>query len=279
MDSVRVVVLPWQALGPVRSLRKEKLDVLLDLGQWTRLEAICSFLSGARYTLGFATPGQRRHFAYDEAVAHCSDVHELENYRRLVARFGVESRSEPSITVPDSAVEPPVARPYVVFHLWPGGFRSNLKEWPEESWRVLAARLAAEGFSVVLTGAAGDAKRTEAFALSTGSNGARPLSVAGRYGLGDLVGVLGAASCVVSVNTGVMHLAATIGVPTVALNGPTSEGRWGPVGPHAVSVNSATPDCGYLNLGFEYDGKRVDCMEGISVDRVAEAVLRLTSDG
>jgi ADP-heptose:LPS heptosyltransferase len=80
------------------------------------------------------------------------------------------------------------------------------------------------------------------------------------------------------VNTGVMHLAAATGATTVALNGPTSEARWGPIGERAVSVNSDLPGCGYLNLGFEYDRGRPDCMRAISVDRVTEAVLALTGD-
>ena len=38
---------------------------------------------------------------------------------------------------------------------------------------------------------------------------------------------------------------------------------------------SDLPGCGYLNLGFEYEGRRTDCMSGISVDRVASATLEL----
>jgi ADP-heptose:LPS heptosyltransferase len=69
-----------------------------------------------------------------------------------------------------------------------------------------------------------------------------------------------------------MHLAAAVGAPTIALNGPTSAARWGPIGPNVVCVDSELPGCGYLNLGFEYDGRRTDCMQGISVERVATAV-------
>jgi heptosyltransferase-3 len=283
IEGVSVVVLPmarpWTA---VRRLRRERVDVLLDLGQWTRLDGLCSFLSGARYTLGFETPGQRRHFAYDVTVTHSSTVHELENFRRLVETFGVEPRAMPMVETPDPGekLALPAPRPYVVFHLWPGGFRSWLKEWPADSWRALATHVAEEGFSVVLTGSAGDVRRTEEFIRSSGGSAtARFVNVAGRYPLRELAGVLREASCVVSVNTGVMHLAATVGAPTVALNGPTSELRWGPIGPRAVSVNSGRPGCGYLNLGFEYDQGRTDCMEGISVERVVETVHRLSSRG
>ena len=99
------------------------------------------------------------------------------------------------------------------------------------------------------------------------------MSVAGRFRVSELVDVLAHARCVVSVNTGVMHLAAAVGVATIALNGPTSSERWGPIGADVVCVDSELAGCGYLDLGFEYDGRRTDCMAGISVDRVAAAAL------
>lgn len=279
VPGVEVVALPmgepWEA---VRRLRERRLDVLADFGQWTRVEALLACLSRARWTIGFETPGQRRHHCYDETVRHADDVHELENYRRLAARLGVESRSLPALSPNGAAVDMPDGR-FVVFHLWPGGYRSELKEWPLSSWRELALRLAERGYSILLTGSDADAARTEAFASSCNGVGERIESVAGRYRLGELVDLLHGSSCVVSVNTGVMHLAAAAGAPTVALNGPTSEARWGPVGERAVSVNSELPGCGYLNLGFEYDGRRTDCMRGISVERVVEAVLAVANDG
>jgi heptosyltransferase I len=61
-------------------------------------------------------------------------------------------------------------------------------------------------------------------------------------------------------------------VLTIGLNGPTSSRRWGPIGSRAVSLDSTLPGCGFLNLGFEYDGQREDCMAGVGVERVAAAV-------
>jgi ADP-heptose:LPS heptosyltransferase len=283
LQGVRVVALPMSApWAAVQRLRRERLDVLLDLGQWTRLEALCSLVARARFTVGFATNGQRRHLVYDEQVPHSSEVHELENFRRVVAALGVDSRSLPSI--PISGVEGdadlPAPSPYVVFHMWPGGLRSELKEWPAASWHALASRLGAVGLSIVLTGSRADADRTASFVEGFASTkDARLVNCAGRYGIEQLVGALRESSCVVSVNTGVMHLAAAVGAPTVALNGPTSELRWGPVGARAVSVNSELPGCGYLNLGFEYERGPAECMLGISVERVADAVMRIRSDG
>jgi heptosyltransferase-3 len=279
VPGVRIVELPaarpWAALP---KLRRERLDALLDFGQWSRVEALYAALSGARWTAGFATLGQRRHYAYDATVSHSAAVRELDNFRRLVATLGVQSRSVPRFDPSPSGESPPVTDPYVVFHLWPGGFRSELREWPAESWRALVRRIADAGFSIVLTGGPADAERTAEFARSCGELSARVTPVAGRYGLDALIDVLAHARCVVSVNTGVMHLAAATGIPTVALNGPTSSLRWGPIGPNVACIDSDLPGCGFLNLGFEYDGRRTDCMRGISVDRVADATLERARD-
>ena len=274
VDGTRVIELP--AAKPwivIPRLRGQRLDALVDLGQWTRVEAVYSALSGARWTAGFATPGQRRHHAYDAVVPHSARVHELDNFRRLVGLLGVDSRTEPSFTPLLAKRDPLVPTPYAVFHLWPGGFRSELREWPSESWRALTRHFANEGFSIVLSGGPADAERTEAFVLSCGGLEERMLSLAGRCPLTELINVLAGAWCVVSVNTGVMHLAAATGARTIALNGPTSARRWGPIGPEVVCVESDLPGCGFLNLGFEYDGRRTDCMHGISVDRVITAAF------
>jgi ADP-heptose:LPS heptosyltransferase len=260
---------PWRAI-PL--LRGTQVDILLDLGQWTRLEALYAGLSRARWTVGFRTPGFDRHFAYDESVLQSDRVGELENFRAVARAAGATPRARPWFPDREVGHEPPVADPYVVFHMWPGGFRSELREWPAASWRELIDRVRAAGYHVVLSGGPDDVERTREFVGSLATSDV--VSIAGRYSFPELIGVLAAARCVVSVNTGLMHLAAATGAPTIALNGPTSALRWGPVGDRVVCIDSSLPRCGFLNLGFEYEGERTDCMSGIDVERVAEATLR-----
>jgi heptosyltransferase I len=71
-----------------------------------------------------------------------------------------------------------------------------------------------------------------------------------------------------------MHLAAIVGAPTVSINGPNRNGRWGPVGPRAIGVEAPGEGCGYLHLGFDFDGQATDCMERITVDMVVDAARR-----
>jgi heptosyltransferase-3 len=280
IEGVHVVVLrlssPAQALP---AIRRERLDAVLDFDPWPRIEALYSALSGARFTAGFRTSGQYRHYAYDTSVEHSTEIHQLDNYRRVARALGVESTSTPAFAPPGAISRDELPQePYVVFHLWPSGFRSALKEWPFQRWHALAGTLAGRGYRIVLTGGPADVARTKEFAESAPELRGTMEDVAGKYDLSAVLDVLAGSSCVVSVNTGLMHMAAAVGVPTVALNGPTSERRWGPIGERVVSVNSSFTGCGYLDLGWEYEGRRTDCMDGIEVERVIDAVEGVIRD-
>lgn len=267
----RVTLPVGRPLRAIAELRRHRVDVLLDLGSWPRIDAVLAACSGSGCTVGFRTPGQRRHHAHDVVVDHLDSLHELENYRRLAGALGVPGTHAPRLRAPGAWPVDELPRPYVVLHLFAGGYRSELREWPDERWRELAAALEARGYGLVLTGAEHERERAAAFAASCELPAGRIVDLAGRLSLPAVLDVVAGSECVVTVNTGLMHIAAAAGVPTVALNGPTSERRWGPVGEACVSVNSRYEGCGFLNLGGEYEGRREDCMEGISVDDVLAA--------
>ncbi len=264
-----VVELPvrqmWRAVSAVRA---EAVDVLVDLGAWRRFDAVLAALSGARVAIGLRTPGQHRHFAYDVVVDHGRD-HEIENDRRLVQAIGLRSEREPDVSLPDAA-RAPIDQPYVVFHLWPGGANFEERSWPVDSWRRLAKEVCARGYDIVLTGGLGDVPVADELVRAWGEQGVRMHSAAGAA-WADSLTWLGFAAGVISVNTGVMHVGAALGTPTIALNGPTSGRRWGPRGPFARSVASPMVPDGYLNLGFEQDDRYRDCMSAITVEMVLEA--------
>ena len=279
VEGIRVVPIRLsRPLKAVRVIRGERLDAVLDFDPWPRVEALYSALSGARFAVGFRTEGQHRHYAYDATAEHSTEIHQLDNYRRVAAGLGIQSSSNPTFRAPGVLARTDLPDRYIVFHLWPSGVRSDLKEWPFDRWAELGEALAARGFRIVLTGGPGDVERAKTFVDSASALGNSLVDVTGKYDLDAVLDVLAGSSCVVSVNTGVMHLAAAAGVPTVGLNGPTSERRWGPIGERAVSVSSTYSGCGYLDLGWEYEGRRTDCMAGIEVERVLATVSELIGD-
>ena len=265
------------ALGPsgVRLLRRLRPDLLIDFGSWPRIDALMAALSGARCVVGFQTEGQRRHAAFDVAVRHRPDVHELDNYHALVRAIGIDAGAEPRLALSETDA-PPSQPPFAVVHMWPGGTRSELREWPQARWSELVSTLLDAGLDVVVTGAPSDGPGIEGFLAQIARTGVRAA-----YGMdfAATAALLARSRIVVSVNTGVMHAAAALGVPVVGLCGPTSAERWGPIGERAAAVSSRLPGCGFLNLGFEYEGNRDDCMAGIALDDVLEAAERVSGLG
>lgn len=87
------------------------------------------------------------------------------------------------------------------------------KLWPETHWRALLERLAQRGLAVVLPwGNAEEAARSARLAVHV-----REAIVPSRQELPELAALLAGAALVVGVDTGLTHLAAALGTPTVAL--------------------------------------------------------------
>jgi ADP-heptose:LPS heptosyltransferase len=262
-------------LRALRAIRSVPVDVMIDIGQWPRWYAVLCALSRSAFTIGFATPGQGRHYAYDAAAPHGREVHEIANFQRLLAPLGVPARPPAAALKPVAAPPPAIAAraPYVVVHPWASGFRYLSREWPLPCWTALIARLGARGLAVLVSGGPADQRKSAALVEACGP-GAGVISIAGELSLPELAAVLRGASAVVAVNTGVMHLAALLDAPLVALHGPTSRRRWGPVGARSVALAPADASgCEFLHLGFEYPDGPVDCMQRIAVDAVFDAVL------
>jgi len=269
----QVVVLSFNYLWQdIKALRQLELDVLLDAGPWPRYNALLSGLVGC-YSVGFITPGQYRHYAYDTVIAHHRLVHEIDNYRALVAQIGVISTSLPRF-IPKVSLPLLIKQPAVVCHIGASGVLGYHKEWPATYWIALIQWLREQGLEVYLTGASKDHHKV-APVMQVFSDGVH--DVVGQYSLPQTLSLLAQMQFVVSVNTGIMHLAAATGIPVIALNGPVSSKRWGPLGESCINIDTAQQGCGYLYLGFEYRGQRHDCMAQTTPQQVIDQIDLLLS--
>lgn len=274
-----VVRLPMRNVPRALSvIRREPVNVMLDFGPWPRINALLTVCAGAGFTVGFRTSGQYRHYGYDAVVDHSRNVHELENYRRLLGAIGVRGSHRPVLRAQfDNLGTAWSARRFVVFHLWPGGALAHLKVWPIENWVRLVEGFTDTGYDVVLTGGDLDREGNKRLIENLAEERMdKVFNVAG-WPLYRIASLLSEARLLVSVNTGVMHLAAALGTPLVALHGPTSPIRWGPVGPRAVTIESPVRG-GYLNLGWEAPAAPPPCMESISCETVLDACLNLLGE-
>src|SRR5688572_13405594 len=113
--------------------------------------------------------------------------------------------------------------PYVVLHLYP---KFNYKMWHETGWQTLANWITGRGLRIVLTGGSDPAELDYVRRIAT--NMENVLNLAGRLSLNECAYVLARATAYIGPDTALTHMAAALGVPTVALFGPTDPMRWGP---------------------------------------------------
>ena len=264
---------------PVHSFLKlralSRFDLLLDFGPWPRINGIISWMIRADYKVGFKRARMYRHYVYDKWVEHLDSLHEIDNYRNILQGAGLQitGRLPRFEAHNDTCTE---RQPYVVFHQYPGGSMENQRKWPEMRWAELGQWIhQTYGMRIILSGAPADREAAENTACLLREKGAAAKSIAGVYSLREMIDVLAKAELVISVNTGIMHLAAAVHVPLIALHGATSEQRWGPLSDNAVVVKSGEPCQPCISLGFESKCTDPVCMRNITVAMVANVTERL----
>jgi heptosyltransferase-2 len=232
-QGVADVLLPYprrlrERLDFGRRLRQEPPDLAIVLANSLE-SALAAWNWGAKRRLGFDTDG-RRLLLTDIVPLPSPRRHQIDEYAVLLHAEGVEVgddaqpvwRPAPRSSLDaqlDTLLDATRIRPgacIVGLHL--GAAFGPSKLWPPERFGQLAARLERGGLCPLLLGSAEDG----ATALAVTAAAGVPLpSLVGRDHPALLPRLLARLSVLVSGDTGVAHLAAALGVPTVTLFGPT----------------------------------------------------------
>lgn len=185
---------------------------------------------------------------------------------------------------------------YVVLHPLP---MWRYKRWPEASWqRLLKWLLAHTALSVVITGAGGteELEIIRRIVGDGGENDPRVYVLAGKLSLAEVAEVIRRARAYVGPDTAVTHMAASTGVPVVALFGPTNPVLWGPW-PIKTSSNDSpwkpsgikqlsniwlmqgNQDCVPCHLEgcHRHRASHSDCLDSIGPERVIAVLKRVVA--
>lgn len=208
----------WAALQPARDA-----DWVLLPGE--NRYALQARALGARWIVGFAgaQPAWKDRLC-DELVTFPREPAALADMFALLS--GADAglldalRHQPaSWPAPPAASFERPAQPYAVLHVGAG---SPLRLWAPERWQALAQALAAEGLTPVWSAGPGEAQLVQALDPQ-GLHRAYP----GTLSLPQLWQLLAGARLLVTLDTGIAHLAKLAGVPTAALFGPGSSVLFG----------------------------------------------------
>lgn len=185
-------------------------------------------LLGARHTAGFHREGQ---FCPDAErfLAWSDGEHEVLRYLRLLERLGIPARG--------SGLEFPLTdedwRAWTALGVERGGYAvvhpgSQLpsRRWRPERFAEVADALVADGLQIVLTGTQAEAGITRSVAEAMR---APALDLAGLTTLGGAAALVARARLVVANDTGISHIAAALGTPSVIVASGSDTRRWAPL--------------------------------------------------
>jgi ADP-heptose:LPS heptosyltransferase len=153
------------------------------------------------------------------------------------------------------------------------------KQWRAERFAALAQLLTAPdgllpGARVAVLAAAHE--RAQAEPLLAKIPAGRVIDLIGRTDLLTAASVLRRSALFIGNDTGLMHIAAASGVPTLGLFGPSPVAQYAPWGPNAAVACTETPAEEMYRIGFDH--RTTDTlMDSLSVEAAEVAVRRLWS--
>lgn len=157
-------------------------------------------------------------------------------------------------------------RPLSVIHPGAGSYR---KRWTLDKFVKLAQSLGSTGSGDVLF-MVGPAEK-DLLPLLADVAAEKHVHVQQVEDLNRVIDLFTQCRCFVGNDSGLAHLAGFVGVPTVAIFGPSSPRRWAPVG-RAVKVLRGAPDCPACFETEQDNCEHPRCLTGVSVDQVVEAI-------
>lgn len=285
VDEVLPVAAPWW-------LVRDRVPPGVRLRSWFTLASFALNIRRRRYDVGVDLRGDLRHFVWFFGVGgipervssdrtggavlltscaeHRDGVHEVERMRAIGATIGAAPDGRP-ILMPRTlspARRTELGLPERFIAIAPRGASPN-RQWPSAHVAELARLVHDQlGLPLVYLGSGLD----RAHAAEAAVPGAL-ISLAGQTSLEELIAILGEADLVVAMDSGPMHIAATLDRPIVALWGPGSMDMR-PFTDRAIIVQSSPPcECTGRTCRFTEGAGR--CYRALAPAQVFDALRSL----
>jgi heptosyltransferase II len=283
----------------VRALRQRRFDAAL-LFQNAFEAAALTRLAGIPVRAGYARDGRGWLLSHRVTVDPCvSTLHQTYYYLDLLEQWLGRARTAqglkpkppsqlaaeamPDITLAVSPERKDAARTRLqsagvdlsrpVAGVNPGAFYGTAKRWMSERYAAVLDRLIDErNASVVIFGSPKEVAIAEA--IQSGMRN-RLAVLSGQTQLSELIAMIACCDLFLTNDSGPMHLAAALRVPTLAIFGSTDEIATGPMSPAAVVLNKRVECSPCLLRECPIDHR---CMSRITVEEVAQQAFRMLNE-
>jgi heptosyltransferase-2 len=270
-----------------RALAAERFDCAILLQNAFEAAAV-AFLARIPERIGYARDGRSPLLTRAIPVPRPGEIlrHERFYYLELLRRAGIIDAipDNDSIRLDGAAAarEAGIARfralgmGDTVIGMSPGAAYGTAKQWLPERFAEAAGRIARQlSASVAIFGSNDERELCASVATSIVANiaGSAPVkNFAGETSLAQYIELAAACRVYLSNDSGGMHIASALGVPTVAIFGATDDTTTGPTGPLARVVREPVECSPCLKRECPIDHR---CMTRVSAGRVAEVALDL----
>lgn len=222
-------------------LRQRRFDVALEMQALLR-SGLIACASRAPKRVGFADTHRELSFLFVNRRVHPRGRHDVERYLTTAEAAGAppSAATWPALTRPEDdrvadalLADVPLGRPVVVLN---PGASAAYRRWPAERFAEAATRVPrAHEVHFVVVGSSAERPLCQRVCTRTS---APTLNLAGRTSLPELAALLKRCTCMLTADSGPMHLAVAVGTPVVALVGPTDPSLTGPYGPQHLVLDA-----------------------------------------
>lgn len=199
-------------------------------------------------------------------------MHHTDRYLHIARCIGAP------VSAASALPEPAATQPVLRIGICAGAEYGQAKRWPLERFAEVMKQVSTghAGIEWVFFGAPGEAAMGEQLSALVGE-GVKHTNLVGKTRLAELIAQLRTCRMLVTNDTGTMHLAAALGVPTVSIFGSTEPVLTGPLGDRHTVIRHQVPcsPCFKRECPFGH----YECMTKITPDRVSAAVLKRLAVG
>ena len=256
----------------IKKLRQVNFDIVYDFEFFTYYSALINRLVKPKCSTGFDNRKNKRGRLFTNTVEFIDHIHTRDNFLNLVNASNIPSLHIGGITQPATeAKNVSVKKPYIVLN--PNASKMAYeRRLPAEYFVKLIDELnAAAKYKIVLTGSQEEIDYVSAIYHRLKSK-EHVLDLSGKLSVNELFSLIAGAECLITNDSGPLHIASVLNKPLIAFFGPESPVRYGPLSPKqlvfyrslecspCMSVsNSKTVNCIY---------NEPKCMTGFDVEEI-----------
>lgn len=268
-----------ELLWAATALRQRDYELALLLPNSFRT-ALISRLAGIPHRVGYVADGRGPLLTVGVCPTGGKALHQADSYLGLLQALKWDAWWRPTecLLPPGSDAEAEklltdlrLPSHALFIGMTPGAAYGTAKRWPADRFAAAADLLIESlGATILLFGSQREASLTRAIRERMRGTA---IDLGGRTTLTELAGLLSRCAMLLTNDTGAMHLASALGIPCVALFGPTDPRRTGPLGSGHLVLHDppACSPCRYRDCPIDHR-----CMQTLDVEGVvaaAEALL------